>query len=211
MEYSADNLRDFHQYFQDCWIGKMEEDGSVNIFYVRGTADGAVLVSTAPNTKDKTKITVPFQEIMGGNYLVVPRYIGMVCVQDTCAYVFRSPKRTARKGFCKSTFHWFVPNHELLTTYDLSIGIKEVANALFNPLKLEYRVLIEKINKGLLLGGAVSQHLGLFIQDGIENIQVLYKTNVVGIAEPDKITISRPWEMYKERIEERLGLEVAVK
>ena len=168
-----------------------------------------IILQTAPGTFKEE----PWQQVLE-NYIFAPPTVGLISVKETLVHVKRKPTRTYRKGFCPQLYSWSFLNNTLWVSYKKYPGhqlkLEEIANKTYNPYYYSYEKIFDELASGKVIGGAISQFVGMFVNERHEDTLICYKDKLIGKALKDKAIISPAWKNYQERIEGQLGVPVEI-
>jgi len=201
-EYSADNANDFYLYFAHAFVYQPKPEGEGEVFIVAARGDnGHILLQDQLSAKVYEK-----WDVILHNYMMHPKVLGMVNIEDSFMYVVRSPLRNVHKGFRLGENHTVHCHHSTLfntvRTTDPSRDPWKVARAVYANTYTPLEQAIEEIRKGNALGRAVGRYFGVHVQKNYKEMILAYKTINIGTVDEDMgIGLYYPYQAYQEVIE----------
>jgi hypothetical protein len=208
VEYSADNANDFFLYFANSFVYKPEPNGEGKVLFVANRGDGSnIMLQDKANTRFYEK-----WDTILHTYMMHPKVLGMVNIEESLMYVTRSPMRNVHKGLRLGENHTTHCHHsELFTSIRVRDPSKDpwgVAQAIYLSNYTPLEQAVQEIQKGKALGRALGRYFGVHVQRNYEEMILVYKTTNIGIVDYDLgIRLYYPYQAYQEVIERTFAVK----
>lgn len=183
----VENIRDFSQYYFNSWIGYKNGTEKYIPTYISRVGDETNIAVKAilNDSGDSENRILTWRNLRDYGQFGHPR-VGAVNLRDTSGYITRNSARTAHRGYRFNAAHmhvfgmWVLSNSgmKMPNTADYSVIFN-----VFNPSYFPLKTLLDQLEQGERLAGAISRKISLSMEEGFSWPAIYYGTHQVGYLE----------------------------
>lgn len=212
----VETIEDFQRYYRYAFIGLAR--GTLTIpAQVSAVGADSVVLSTLQRQADGTYVTgeevINWQNLQDSASFGTPS-LGLRTVHPSLVYLYITPTRHWNRGYQPERTFLHAFNHfqarSRINNAIPTTRSREVTYQVFEPTYFQLNDLVEQLNEGTVIGGALNDRFGLYTLPTCPHPLIAYKRKTIGYMEDGVVRLSKGFKDLERIVRNNIPREVRI-